>query len=554
MSKQAAIQQQFATLRANYAQQLPARFDDIENALSQLENEGEDVRLEDSALNELHRQLHSITGAAGTFGFQTLSDRARVLERLVKSWLDELSRISPLALADLRQATADLRHLSRPEALLATGETRDPPELGVEDAKPAAEQRLIYIVEDEREAAEELGAQLHHFGYETAVLNAPEDLAGHLALRRPDAVIMDISFPKHHLSGPEVLRRLNEKLAEKLPVLFTTNGSDIATRLSAVRAGGQGYFTKPLDVNALAERLELITQREPGEPYRILIVDDQSSLAQFHAAVLRAVGMVVEIVNDPLKTLEVLVPFRPELVIVDMYMPGCSGLELAQVIRQQQAYANLPIVFLSSESDADCQLEAIQCGGDEYLIKPIAPPHLVSAVQGRAMRYRTLMSLLQRDSLTGLFNHTAVKEALSRDLSQARRLNKPLALVMLDIDHFKKVNDSHGHPVGDQVIRALARLLKQRLRVGDIVGRYGGEEFVAILPGSTTTQAERVIDELRRSFQALTIQSVQGPLHCTFSAGIAEYPRHARSEELFEHADRALYAAKHAGRNCIRSD
>ena len=156
-----------------------------------------------------------------------------------------------------------------------------------------------------------------------------------------------------------------------------------------------------------------------------------------------------------------------------------------------------------------------------------------------------------RDGLTGLYNHSATKEHLMREISRATRSESPLALAMIDLDFFKKVNDTYGHPVGDQVIRALSRLLQQRLRRGDIIGRYGGEEFVAILPGTTASAAAGVLEQIREVFSKIRHRADEREFTSSFSAGVTELTPDQDNDALFRVADSALYEAKHKGRNCV---
>jgi diguanylate cyclase (GGDEF)-like protein len=410
---------------------------------------------------------------------------------------------------------------------------------------------LLYLVHDGAAADAGLASQLRHYGYEVDIVDAPAGLQARIAARQPAAVLLDLGFPDGILSGAEQVVRLRQACACEFPLIFLSERSNFTTRLATVRAGADAYFSKPLDMVALVDRLDALIYSEQVQPYRILVVDDDPDAADFHAAVLRGAGMDVRVLYQAVDVSQALGEYRPELILMDVYMPECDGVELARLIRQDNMYLDVPIVFLSSEDDLGKQLNAIESGADDFLTKPIKPAHLISALSSRAGRYRGLRSLIMRDSLTGLLNHSALKEQLGREAARARRGVTPLTLAMLDVDHFKQINDSHGHPVGDRVIRALARLLQQRLRRADIIGRYGGEEFAVIMPGTAAAAALKVIDEIRISFGGLSHHAERQDFSASFSAGVAEMMADADAEVLLRNADAALYQAKRNGRDRV---
>jgi diguanylate cyclase (GGDEF)-like protein len=160
---------------------------------------------------------------------------------------------------------------------------------------------------------------------------------------------------------------------------------------------------------------------------------------------------------------------------------------------------------------------------------------------------------MERDSLTGLYNHARTKEQLELEIQKAKRRGSEVIFAMIDVDYFKKVNDTYGHPIGDRVLKNLARLLVQSLRKSDIVGRYGGEEFAIILPDTSLEKGQQVMERLRQSFSELYHHAEGQEFNCTFSCGIAAYPEHDNSYNLNIEADAALYKAKHQGRNRVVS-
>jgi diguanylate cyclase (GGDEF)-like protein len=249
---------------------------------------------------------------------------------------------------------------------------------------------------------------------------------------------------------------------------------------------------------------------------------------------------------------------------MDMFMPRFNGVEATRVLRQMSAYSTLPIVYLSGATDVGMQVEALRLGGDQFLTKPFNPVLLAAVVKTKIERFRETQRSTRLDGLTGLLNHTAAKSRLA---SLVQQLGTPsadgepgaaagqgaLTVAMLDIDHFKAINDTYGHPVGDQVIRALAWLLKGRLRSSDLIGRYGGEEFLIALPGVSLEQAIAVIDRIRSDFAALPHAHPGGALRATFSAGVASFPMFDAAADLTEAADGALLHAKRLGRNRVEA-
>ena len=261
--------------------------------------------------------------------------------------------------------------------------------------------------------------------------------------------------------------------------------------------------------------------------------------------------MVVKAVNNPFNVIDALLEFTPDLILIDLYMPECNGTDLAKVIRQLDAYVSIPIVFLSAENDLDKQLFAMGLGGDDFLTKPIQPQHLISSVTSRIRRSLMLRSFMVRDSLTGLLNHTAIKDLLNGEVAGAIRQKKHMSFAMIDIDNFKQINDSHGHPAGDRVIKSLSRLLNQRLRSSDLVGRYGGEEFAVVLVDADRMTAMKVLDNIREDFSQLRHLADDKEFTVTFSCGIADVSQFPNTAKLSDAADKALYKAKHAGRNQV---
>jgi len=399
--------------------------------------------------------------------------------------------------------------------------------------------------------AEKLAEQFNHFGIASQIAQDNEHFYRLHEEYQASAYITDVHFVSHH-NGLELMSHFVKLKQSDTPIVFITQEetASIEQRLEAQRAGCLRFFVRPA-IGQLIRSVEKFYSPQPEEPFKVLIVDDSKSQALFCEKTLKKAGMITEVLTNPLEILTALDNFQPEIIVMDMYMPTCTGTEIAGVIRQQAQFIGVPILFLSGEENLKIQLDAMSQGGDDFLTKPIDPNHLAMTVSNRAQRARVLNNLIAKDSLTGLFNHTYILDKLKQACRQAKDKQQPLSFAMVDIDFFKKINDNYGHPVGDKVILALSLFLKQRLRNSDAIGRYGGEEFAVILPNTTAEQALTVMNNIRQGFNQLEHSADDKDFNVSFSCGICSFNGH-NADFIIEHADQALYEAKKQGRNNVQ--
>ncbi|MGJ7473958.1 diguanylate cyclase [Pseudomonas fulva] len=435
-----------------------------------------------------------------------------------------------------------------PEHLVRSGLRKDDPR---DQLLLAPQRRPVYILLQDHDRAERLAQQLEFFGLGVQALPTADAFRASVGECPPSAVIMDVDFNGVG-QGLALAAEVQARQAKPLPLLFFSHHeTDTPTRLAAVRAGGRDFLTGTLEASSLLEKVERLTDAAPYDPLRVLIIDDSRTQALFTERVLAGAGMITRSLTDPIATMAELADFQPDLIILDLYMPACTGPELAKVIRHNDRYVSVPIIYLSAEDDLDKQLEAMSEGGDDFLTKPFRSRHLITTVRNRAARARHLKARMVRDSLTGLYNHTHILQLLEDCSFRARREQQPLSFAMLDIDRFKKINDRHGHPMGDRVIKSLALFLKQRLRKTDFIGRYGGEEFAIVMPNTALEAAYKVLDDIRGRFAEILYPAQPHDLRCTFSAGVVQLDEGLDALTMASAADEALYRAKHAGRNCV---
>lgn len=535
------LEQQLAELNQQYLRRLQQEIPQLQWMLLLFAQADETHWREQAAVLVL--RFHTLAGSAGTFGLVEVGAAAKRIESQLKQLLQQQKLPSIADHAQLQQDFLSMQQSAGQSPQSLPAQLRSQP-------LEKTEVR-ISILSTDHSAILPVRQTLQTFGYKVAVLEAFSDLLAACEHQMPDLLIVDLDA----VSAPEdmfnALAALPTASQRQLPLFVMSSGEEFRQYLQAVRGGALGYFVKPLNPTALEARLQRQLALRQREAFRVLIVDDDVLLARHYALVLQNAGLRAEILTDPSQVFQGLKSFHPDVILLDVNMPECSGPELAQAIRLQDEWLGVPIIYLSSETDSERQMASLIKAGDDFLTKPISDNALVVAIFARAQRARQLAEVMTRDSLTGLLQHAHIKERLGTELERANRLQQSVSVVMLDIDHFKKVNDQYGHLVGDQVISSLANLLRQQLRKTDLIGRYGGEEFLLVLPECPLDKALQVIEQLRESFARIPFVANQQTFHCTFSAGITAGSDSPVVDVVVEHADQALYQAKHNGRNQV---
>jgi diguanylate cyclase (GGDEF)-like protein len=312
-------------------------------------------------------------------------------------------------------------------------------------------------------------------------------------------------------------------------------------------------------------------------PLRIVAADDDPIQLCLLTEYLAGLGHTVHAARDGGEALRLVLQFNPQLVITDWNMPGMDGPALVKSLRQTKVGRQFYVIMLTGSEGDETQVEAFEAGADDYVLKPFSPKLLAARLSAcaRVVRLqeevrrdkeelrrcmaelgvanRKLQQAALTDALTGLYNRRYALERLDQEWAQAVRGGRPLACLLIDLDHFKRVNDTHGHDMGDQVLRETASLLRGRMRTYDAVCRLGGEEFVVIAPGMDLRAGCDCAERLRGGLESHAIAGPAGEVRVTMSVGVA-----VRAEgmggpaDLLKAADQAAYAAKAAGRNQVR--
>ncbi len=537
-----SYQDKLAALHQEYRKTLPLRLDEIDHAWQVVREQAADKE----SCQRLYHLAHSMAGSGTTFGYSLLSQEAKELEKLVHQ-VDEGEVTLVTAEPVISQQVFKLR-----EASFETDEYDMTGALSLQKKRKRRKVHHIYWLSKDPELGERLCSYLHCFGFEVHHFTSFEALCAQISDRDPNLVVLDFYEADGHFTDTSHIMNGFGQLNTRLAIIcICPPGEDLEYWLKAYRSGIRSCLEKPLDVYDLLEKIDSLTRVVPQPKDRLFIVDDDVELVNHMAAILEKAGMEVAHESNPRKVLQTLAEFSPDLILMDLYMRHCSGIELAQIIRRNDRYLGIPIVYLSQETDTGKQLEALNSGGDDFLFKPVKYRLLYHKLAARIKRAREMRAMMTRDSLTGLLNHTGIHECLHKEVKKALAANRPLAFVLIDIDDFKSLNDKMGHEVGDRLLKAMAILLQRMLPGMSIVGRYGGEEFAVILPGVTAEQALALFKDLCARFARTLHASPAGDFQESFSAGVAALPTFADACQLAEAADHGLTNAKITGKNKV---
>lgn len=308
----------------------------------------------------------------------------------------------------------------------------------------------------------------------------------------------------------------------------------------------------------------MIAEPDKKPTGRILVVDDNPDNVEIITTRLSFLDYEVVSATRGEEALEKVSHDPPDLILLDVMLPGLDGYEVARRIKSDDSLPFIPIILVTARDSTQDKVTGLDAGAEDYLTKPINFPELEARVRSM-LRIKRLQDQLESytqelerlsisDGLTGLFNHRHIHEMLQVEFERSRRSHDPVAVAMFDLDHFKQLNDTHGHQAGDRVLKDMADILRDTAREVDMLGRYGGEEFIALLPETELHDAVVFAERVRKRVAERDFRIGEGrTVRMTLSAGVATYPSPGIGDphQLVDWADRALYAAKRGGRNRV---
>ncbi|OKH36799.1 hypothetical protein NIES2119_15355 [[Phormidium ambiguum] IAM M-71] len=505
--------------------------------------------------HQAEREAHTLIGSLGSFGLSEASRISRQIQQIFKqesvlgnSEIKQLSHLIEKLRLKLFEDYTIAKKPETPEDKILLG---------------ASDKSFLLIVDDDLILAQHLASEAISWGIVAEVATTLQQAKNFILKQKPDAVLLDLSFAEIGENGLEFLAELHNSYPEISVVVFTAR-DELSDRVQAARLGSKGFLQKPIAPSQVLAAISQTLQKSQPTNSKILIVDDDPQILKLLQKFLEPEGYDLILLDKAQNFWDVLERTVPDLLILDVELHGCttgskvfppaelSGFDLCQIIRNDPQWYNLPILFLSAHTDSETVLQGFEAGADDFLHKPIVPTNLLTRVKKR-LEQGKIRRQTELDSLTGVSNRGKSMQDITRLLRLAVRQQQPFSLAVLDLDQFKLINDRYGHEIGDRVLNYFGQLLNQSFRMEDVVGRWGGEEFVVGMYGISKQNGAKRLDKMLNTFREIKFTDRKGnEFQVTFSAGIAQFIEDGEDlQTLYRAADQTLYKAKTQGRNRV---
>ncbi|MEM6575387.1 MAG: EAL domain-containing protein [Pseudomonadota bacterium] len=439
----------------------------------------------------------------------------------------------------------DAAKAQQAEPAPAEPEDSAPAEVDEPIPEPEPTTRTLYYLHRDNDHSKLLAADLGR-SFEVNSFADVDDFRDQLSAMGPDAVLIDgVFIDEIETLGP-LVRKIRRKQDRPMPMLAFSEATDVAQRLKILRAGADAFMKSTASSREVQRRLSELMRDPQDDPYRVLIVEDDRSQAMFAESILRKAGMAVKMERNPLQVLDHLEEFNPELILMDLYMPECDGMELTSIIRERDDFINTPIVFLSGESNTDKHFDALLAGGDDFLSKPIRPRHLIQAVTNRVQRARALarrkLTRAEPDTVTGLADRPQLLERINDLLAETDNGHS---------DHPGGVlYDALGDPLDlrqrlglggfEMVADQLGPLLSSELGSKDMATRYGDNAYCLLLADRSVEALKNAAEKCVERIASQLFQTGDGTTNMSASIGVCQLTsQFADAGALISAAERA---------------
>ncbi|MDZ4838077.1 MAG: response regulator [Candidatus Melainabacteria bacterium] len=514
-------------------------------------------------LKQLHEHFHQMAGSAGVYNLNEITGVAESGERLClnifESQPDDIIvywRHFREMIAQLRSILDQARGTAGPSAAASDG----PPPLSSQPATQVFESELtpnmvpnqgpdVIVVSSDQARLSALSQRLDSLGMSVRPCASWTEAKDQIMTKFPQGLLLCV--PLKDGNGYDLITGCRSLPGgANVSIVLLSEEPGFLDKIAAIKAGADAFFELPVEVDVIVQKLRFLFERGKPERYRILSVEDDPDQANYIVTTLENAGYNIAWVQDPKKFEEALLTFVPDLVLLDIVMGEINGFELARFVRQNERFAALPILFLTTQNQLEAHIESARAGGDDHLIKPVNPQLLVATIAGKLERYRIFQRLLRNDGLTQILNHSHFMEYAQRSV-RVRSKKFAQVLTIFDIDGLGRLNDTYGYAVGDRTIQALVQIIKWTFRHTEIIGRIGGDEIAVLDDSLSAQESVEVVKGLLEQFAAVPHKAAGQIFRVTASAGISHVGTDGNLQTLIERSTESLKRAKANGQNQV---
>ena len=539
----------FERIREIYVESFPEKIQTLRECWANLSAADNHLEL----LSELRTEVHKIAGSSGSHDFGNIHTLAKTTEAHIVEVVDSNSHWSEVN-KTIGSNVQQLVDMLESELLSYNFTDDDEDNIPRLDSLQLSHRELVIFIVSHRAVELSLLTNLLESRGFTVIAFDKIDRAEEMSVTvAPSIVVLDLGDADEYVLDKRTKTNFKSTANGAPAFVVISRRDDVATRKMAAQFEAEAFFATPINGHNFCSTLDVLLEARGSNASGVLFIDKQSPRIAYIEKALKYENIRCRTINSVDDITDELVNFKPDLILIAYDSQDNTWQESMRIIRLHESHFNMPIICLIEDENNLSKMAALRAGADDCIFGHELQNEQLAILKQRILRSRRANHLIIMDSLTGALNRDAFLERANEEISLAIRRKESICLAMIDVDHFKQINDKNGHVVGDYVLRHISDYLNNRLRRSDVVGRYAGDEFLVLLPDTDLDSAYLVLDMIRKNLVAHNINVNNADVRVSISLGlVASRPTEPIDiEALIVDADKKLYEAKVAGRNTL---
>ena len=548
--QQANLNDKLASIKQSYTDALPEKLDQIERLWNKLRF----FNWSSEALKLLFSIVHTLAGNGKTFGFEKVSRYCSTIANQLQTYLVNGDIPNSEKQGEISQLIEQLvKTYKQPSSRIDTEPRTESVELS-QSKELNRHIHSVYIVDDDKHIADLLSAKIEAAGYQVKTFYTVTDCLEEIKTSIPSTLVMDVMFQgQPDMQGILAAEYIKEIAGNYIPTIYISARHDITARLGALRAKGRGFLNKPINPELLIDKVDDLILSSKSIA-RIAIIDDDKHVSERNALILQKYNYETLVINVPLHALEKMQKFKPDLILMDIHMPDINGLELAQIIKQDENYLMTPILFLSADKSDAVKQASMTISGDEFLAKDITQKELLQKIHSRLVNVSIIKTKIQdiskKDNATDLVNRKYFFNLLEKTIAETNT-NNSIYLIHISIDHFDIISKQVGLLHFDDFTKYILNIIKKSLNVSDVACHLT-DQTIAVLCAEDLTTIQQISEKLIKTAASTPFIIDDIKTDFTLSVGLAEINQYStNSEQVITQVEQAVSQAQAQGGNQV---